>query len=135
VLSQLLVHSKLQLGTGKYLQPVVIVHIPLLSQLMVTPRPRATETMDTALNILTTEVETHQHMLHPLAKPHIPRPHLRRWAMSKLQLSQQAMQLLQEQHSEIVLLPMQTKLYDPPRYKIIKHCKVSGLAAFLNCPS
>lgn len=122
VFSQLLVCSKLQLGTGKYLQPVVIVHIPLHSRLTVVPRLRPMETMDTALNILAMEVETRQHMLHLLAKPLIPRLHLLRRAMSNQQLNQQAMQLLQGQHSEIVV---------PSNHK---YCQVSRLA-FLNCTS
>ncbi|KAH0854805.1 hypothetical protein HID58_037094 [Brassica napus] len=94
---------KLQLDMGKHLKPVVIAHIPLHSRLMVTPRLRAMETMATALSILAMEVETHQHMRHLLAKPLTPRLHLPRRDMISLQLSQQAMQLLQEQHSEVVV--------------------------------
>ncbi|AAF97290.1 Hypothetical protein [Arabidopsis thaliana] len=114
VLSQLLVCNKLQVGTGKYLQPVAIVRIPPHSRLMVIPRLKAMETMDTlALSILAMEVETHQHMLHLLAKPLIPRLHLLRPAMSNQQLNQLAMQLLQEQHSDIIVAQistMQTRL-------------------------
>lgn len=103
VFRQLLVCSKLQVDMGKHLKPVVIAHIPLHSRLMVMPRLRAMETTATALSILAMEVETHQHIPHLLAKPLIPSLHLLRRAMISLQLSQQAMQLLQEQHSEVVV--------------------------------
>lgn len=103
VFRQLLVCSKLQLDMGKHLQPVVIALIPLHSLLMGMPRLRVMVTMATALSILAMEVETRQHMPHLLAKPLIPRLHLLRRAMISLQLSQQAMQLLQEQHSEVVV--------------------------------
>lgn len=103
VFRQLLVCSKLQLDMGKHLQPVVIAHIRLHSRLMVMPRLRAMETTATAPSILAMEVVTHQDMPHLLAKPLIPRLHRPKRAMISLQLNQQAMQLLQEQHSEVVL--------------------------------